>query len=301
MILGNIIIIFCYLVFGYLLQNIKGLSEKLTPKLSKFIVYISVPAVILLKVPGLKFGVEVAIPVMTAWLALILSIGLVHFSHRVFHFERKTLGCLLLLVGLGNTSFLGFPMIEAFLGDDHLPYGIMYDQLGSFFALSIYGSIIISLYKGEPSKPDPKKITKKILLFPPFLTLVFALFLDDPIIDKWSYTVLEIAGAMLVPVAIITVGLQLKLRFDQINLKPLVVGLGLKMIDIPLILFFIFWMFDITGMAATTSLFEAAMPPMITAGILAIEADLEKELAASMVGFGILLSFITLPLFNLIL
>jgi len=36
------------------------------------------------------------------------------------------------------------------------------------------------------------------------------------------------------------------------------------------------------------------MPPMITAGIIAVEHDLEPELVALMVGVGIPLSFLTL-------
>jgi predicted permease len=46
---------------------------------------------------------------------------------------------------------------------------------------------------------------------------------------------------------------------------------------------------------ARVSVFEAGMGPMITAGALAIIAGLEPELMASMVGLGIALSFLTLP------
>ncbi|HNE83258.1 MAG TPA: AEC family transporter, partial [bacterium] len=42
-------------------------------------------------------------------------------------------------------------------------------------------------------------------------------------------------------------------------------------------------------------IFEAAMPPMITAAILATEHDLRPELASLMVGIGIIVSMFTLP------
>jgi predicted permease len=41
-------------------------------------------------------------------------------------------------------------------------------------------------------------------------------------------------------------------------------------------------------------LFEAAMPPMITAAIVATEHDLDPALANVMVAVGIILSFLTL-------
>ncbi len=79
------------------------------------------------------------------------------------------------MVPLGNTSFLGIPMITAFFGTEMVPYGLLYDQFGSFLALSTYGTIIINIYSGK----DPKKplvLLKKIVTFPPFIALSIAIF-----------------------------------------------------------------------------------------------------------------------------
>jgi len=43
------------------------------------------------------------------------------------------------------------------------------------------------------------------------------------------------------------------------------------------------------------------MPPMITAGIIAAEHDIDPPLAGLMVAFGVVFSFVTLPLWRLIL
>lgn len=43
------------------------------------------------------------------------------------------------------------------------------------------------------------------------------------------------------------------------------------------------------------TLFEAAMAPMISAGIIAVDHRLNPPLVALMVGIGIPLSFVTLP------
>ncbi len=44
------------------------------------------------------------------------------------------------------------------------------------------------------------------------------------------------------------------------------------------------------------SIFEAGMPPMVSAGVLAILANLSPALTAALVGIGIVLSFATLPI-----
>jgi malate permease and related proteins len=46
---------------------------------------------------------------------------------------------------------------------------------------------------------------------------------------------------------------------------------------------------------ARTTVLESAMPSMVTAGALAISHDLAPRLAAAMVGYGLLLSLLTLP------
>ena len=50
------------------------------------------------------------------------------------------------------------------------------------------------------------------------------------------------------------------------------------------------------GVHIQVTLFEAAMAPMITGSIVAAEHDLDPSLSSLMVGVGIPLSFLTLPL-----
>ena len=74
------------------------------------------------------------------------------------------------------------------------------------------------------------------------------------------------------------------------------VGLGLKLIAAPLVALFCCSLFGWQGFAAKVSVFEAGMPPMVTAAALASLAGLAPEFTAAMVGYGILFSFATLPM-----
>jgi len=55
------------------------------------------------------------------------------------------------------------------------------------------------------------------------------------------------------------------------------------------------------GTAIQVTIFEAAMAPMITAGIIAMDHDLDPPLVTMMLGIGIPLSFATLPLWAMLL
>jgi len=66
---------------------------------------------------------------------LLFSAGLVFLAARLWRWERSTTGVLLLVVPLGNTSFLGVPMIQTFFGAAGLPPLIIYDQLGTMMIM----------------------------------------------------------------------------------------------------------------------------------------------------------------------
>ncbi len=50
-----------------------------------------------------------------------------------------------------------------------------------------------------------------------------------------------------------------------------------------------------------TSVLEAAMPPMVTARVVAAAAGLDEELAAALVGVGLRCALVTVPLWAALL
>jgi len=77
--------------------------------------------------------------------------------------------------------------------------------------------------------------------------------------------------------------------------RNLALGLGFKLILAPLVVYLLYvQLLGAHGLNMQVTLFEAAMPPMITAAIVASEHDLDPPLANLMVAVGLILSFITL-------
>ena len=85
-------------------------------------------------------------------------------------------------------------------------------------------------------------------------------------------------------------------------LKPLAAGLGYKLLLGPALIYLLYvTLLGSTGAITQVTIFEAAMAPMITAGIIAIDHDLDPPLVGMMVGIGIPLSFVTLHFWHLLL
>lgn len=294
-IMENFIITIAFLLIGMSLRRIPDFPEETGNVLNKFVIYISLPALVLLKIPELVFSRNLLVPALMPWGMVLFSCIIILILSSLFKWRRDTTGCLLLLIPLGNTSFLGIPMVKSFFGENAIPYALLYDQLGSFLALSTYGSLILALYGTGNNKPTVTHVIRKIVLFPPFIALILAFILRVFPYPPVVVNLLEILSSTLVPLVMIAVGFQLKLRLSREVTSQLCIGLTVKLIMAPLAALLFCKIAGLEGEAVQVSIFEAGMPPMVSAGALAILANLNPVLTAALVGIGIVLSFATLP------
>lgn len=261
--------------------------------LNSFIIHVSLPALSLLYIHNLRLSGDIVLTGLMAWILFGLSAGFFILLGRWLNLPRNTVGALILVGGLGNTSFFGLPMVEAFYGQAGISTAIIADQLGSFFALSILGITVAGVYSS--GRPNVRTLLKRIALFPPFISLIVALLLIPVDYADWFNTILKRLGDTLAPLALLSVGLQLRLCHIAEHKRNLAIGLGFKLILAPLVIFLLYVpLLGAQGQAVQVTLFEAAMPSMITAAIVASEHDLDPPLANLMVAVGLVLSFFTL-------
>jgi predicted permease len=293
--MNNYILLAACILFGVLLRRSGRLPANAASSLNGFVIHISLPALTLTYVHGLKFGANLILPALMAWVMFALGCGFFWLAGRALSFSRATTGALMLTGGLANTSFIGLPMIETFYGPQYLGIGILIDQLGSYFVLSTLGILVASVYASGRSV-SAKAVARKIALFAPFQAFVLALLLMPFDYPTWLEELLKRLGATLVPIALVSVGYQLQLSYVQGRALALTVGLLFRLVIAPalILLLFVRWLGG-DGQLLNVTVFEAAMGPMIGASIVAIDHELDPPLVTLMVGLGIPISFLTLP------
>jgi predicted permease len=270
------------------------LPDNAAASLNGFVVHISLPALTLTYVHGLKLDTSLILPALMAWVMFGIGCGFFWLAARALGFSRATTGGLMLTGGLANTSFIGLPMIDTFYGPQFLGLGILIDQLGSYFVLSTLGILVASLYSGHSM--NAKAVIRKIVLFVPFQAFVLALLLMPFEYPIWLDELLKRLGATLVPIALVSVGYQLQLSQVRGKAYALTVGLVFKLAVAPALILLLFaGVLGAEGPVLSVTVFEAAMGPMIGASIVAIDHELDPPLLTLMVGVGIPLSFLTLP------
>ena len=287
-----ILLIFCFIA-GVLLHRYKRMPVNTPAVLNSFIIHISMPALTLLYVHDLKLTGDVGLMAAMGWICFALSVIFFSRIGRMMSWPRSTIGALILTGGLGNTSYLGLPMIEAYYGHQGLASGIIVDQLGSFLVLSTLGITFAGIYSS--GRPGFGEMAMRVLRFPPFIALLIALLLIPMSYPDWLSVILKRMGDTLAPLALLSVGFQLRLGHLKGNGVKLAIGLGFKLVLVPLVIFLLYVpLFGAHGQAIQITLFESAMPPMITAAILAAEHDLDPPFATLMVAVGLVISFVTL-------
>ena len=287
-------LVLAMLALGLGFQHLRLFPDGAPEVLNKVVLYVCLPAAVLLYAPRLAINRDVLAVAAVPWALLGATVVLVAGLTRVLGLRRDETAVLLLTVALGNTSFLGYPLVRALLGENALHYAVIYDQFGAFLILSTFGLYVLARYGGD-AKPTPAMIGRRILTFPPFMALVFGLTLMPEAPPAWIATGLQRLADALLPLVVLAIGLSLKLALPRDELKPLAAGLALKLAVMPLIAFALAPLLGLQGLQQQTAVLESAMPPMITAAALAISHRLAPGLAAAMVGYGILLSLATLP------
>lgn len=291
--MNNILLLVLCFIAGILLRRFRRMPDNASATLNSFIIHVSLPALSLLYIHPLKLSGDIVLVGLMAWLAFGLSVAVFYLLGRWLKLPRATVGALILTGGLGNTSFFGLPMVEAYFGKSGLTTAIIADQLGSFFVLSILGITVAGIYSS--GRPTIAQIVKRIVLFPPFISLILALILIPVDYADWFIVLLKRLGDTLAPLALLSVGLQLRLGHIAEHKRNLALGLGFKLLLAPLAIYLIYvGLLGAQGKQIQVTLFEAAMPPMITAAIVASEHDLDPPLANLMVAIGLLISFVSL-------
>lgn len=294
-----LLLVVCF-VLGIGLRVGRIVDDKGPVALNAVIIHMSLPALAILYAHSLPISFELLIPASMAWIVFGIGAFLFHLLGRLLSLDRKTVVCLCLCGGLGNTSFVGLPMIEAFYGAEYLGVGMLCDTAGTFMALAIPGIILAAKASGQ--RVEGAALAKKVLLFPPFLAIVLGFALQPVAYPVWVESMLGRLGSTLAPLALLSVGMALRFSDLKDHLREIGIGLGYKMFMAPVLMLVLYMgVLGLSDMTTRVTVFEAAMGPMITGGIIAMTYGLRPRLAASLLGVGIPLSFVTLPIWYYLL
>lgn len=291
MLLDNFVAIIGMLLVGLWVKKSKLFSDSMVMNLNSFVINISLPAIIIISIADSKLDFNALIPFLIHWPFFFIHFLFLYVLNKFFKFDKKIFSTLVIVTTLGNTAFLGIPLMKSYFGPESISYAILYDQLGSGIGFIIMGAFYIPYIKGGKS-PSIKTILYSLFTFPAFIALTLGFLAQLTGINSTIHYFLSSIAKTLIPCAIIAVGAQMKYRLNLSILRPLLFGLSLKLLVLPLILILVLKMMKVEmDLPVQVSVLQAAMPPMVTAGALAINEGFDEDLSSSLVGYGLIIAF----------
>lgn len=295
-----VMIAFC-IAMGMIFRYAKLIPQDAHKGINTWILYLALPAVSFKYIPHIEWSNQMLFPAISPIIVWAGSWIFMELYCRYKKYGQRTRSTLELSSAYSNTSFIGFPLIIAYFGEQNLSIAIICDQV-MFVLLSTIG--IIAAVKGN--RADTAGITasmlvKRLFTFPPFIgcagALILSSFMDlsvaEPFFSKMAGTV----G----PLALFSVGLQLKFKGWKQEIAQLSMTMLYKLMIAPLLVLLVAVLIGIKGDIARISIFEAAMPTLITSSIIAEQFKLNARLTNLIIGISILVGFITTAFWNVIM
>ncbi len=278
---------------GIIISQMRILPVDSHKSVNAWVINVALPALSLRYIPEIEWTVQLLLPVIgpaLIWTGAWLFVRLYDRKKRLPIGSRIAL---LVTCGLGNTSFLGLPMVAAYFGESEIRHAIVFDQI-TFLIFSSIGVITILKHSAEKSEVlNFNRILKKVLRFPPFVACVVALIVSpflnfsplNPLLDKIVVT--------LSPMALFSIGLQLRFGAIKQEWKLVSAGIFYKLLVAPSLVLILAILLHSSGNPAKISIFEAGMSSHITASLLASQHGLNPRYCSLMVGIGIVTGFFT--------
>lgn len=292
-----VLLVLCFFV-GVIARRSRTLPEDSHRVINAWVMFVSLPALVFRAIHSAAIDARLLASAGLLWLIFFIPAGIVWW--RIRNGGSREWGAVALCAGLGNTAFVGLPLIEAVVGREALGAAAVVDQLGTFLALFLFAIPWATAVGGGSVSLGATLL--KLLRAPGIVALALAVALRPFTVPAPVDAVLLRLAEMMSPLALASVGWQLDLSAIRGNGRRIALGLGWKLVLAPALVLalLLLWQGPLDFTAKVVVL-QAAMAPMVTAGVIASDHKLSPALASALIAVGVPLSLLTVPLWWLFL
>ncbi|PKM82743.1 MAG: AEC family transporter [Firmicutes bacterium HGW-Firmicutes-14] len=291
----KVIPILLIFLLGILLKRLSILNDDSADSFLKFVFHVSFPASILISIPRMVLTSELLFLPLTAIAIIILSYFAARAAGAFFNLSGPALGVFLVGSMIINTGFT-YPFIIAVFGQEGFARAALFDFGNCLIILTFVYYVAVKYGRNGETK-----IINKFLGSTPLWALSIAVFLNltgtsiPVMIDDF----LQLLGNTLIPLFMISLGLRFSLKV--VNFKALFAVISIRMFFGLLLGIGFVNIFGIEGLSRSVVLISSAAPVGFNTLMFATLEDLDKEFAASIVSFSILIGIVltTIMLFFL--
>ena len=278
---------------GFVLARWGGLRPEAAADLNRLVLALPLPALVFLAVHDVTPRQALAALPALAWAAACVSLLAGWLAARAAGLTRAETGAVMLAMAFGNTTYLGYPTIEALYGREALGYAVWYDQLGATLAASTLGAVVAFRFGAAPGGAE--LIGRRLLAFPPLWAVALGLASSGVALPAPLREILGRLGDLTVPLMLLALGLSLRPEGLGARWRPLAAVSAYKLVLLPGLGWLLARALGLPQAMLRVAVLEAAMPVMFYALALAQAGGLAAPLVADLVMASTLASLFTLP------
>ena len=296
----QVFILFILILVGYIATKTNLIDSSLTKKLSKLIMNIFLPCMIINSMQ-LEYSPTVLKKVL---LLILISLFIYAISFliaiifKAISKSKNDIGVYQFAILFSNVGFMGYPIVEAILGKDaifyaaifNIPFNLLIMTLGvfvickennnySFSFKSLINPVIISIFIG-------------LSLF--ILNIKLPYIINRPI---------ELLGNITTPLSMIVIGSMLCLSSisECVKNKKLYIVSFIRLVLMPILIYFILKGIVYDKLLFSIPIVIVSMPVASNTAILSSEYNANDKLASQLVFMSTLFSIVTIPIISSIL
>lgn len=286
--------IFLLLTAGYASKRIGVLKASDSSVVTSLVINLTMPAFIFVNTHGKPLAAEmIKAPALGFAMQLVVMVA-AYLAARAMRLDRRTTGALMLTAAFGNTGFLGYPVVTAaFRGDETAIFtAVLFDSFSMALALNSIGIAAAACFSGSQFE---WRSLLEFLRTPLFPAMVIALLLRNVYVPEVIMITLNYLAAGTVPLAMISIGLNLSAGSLQKHPGAIAVAVALKMVVLPALMLAFLPIAGVAGVVREVAVLESAMPTAVFAGVVAARYGSNGAFAAGVIFVSTLLSIVWIP------
>jgi len=208
--------------------------------------------------------------------------------------QSPTQASLLLVATIGNTGYLGYPVILALVGAPYFGWAIFYDMAA--IVVGAYGlGVLLAARLGEGRRTGYQSL-QAMVLNPTLWSFLLGLGMRAIALPPPLERTLQVIAWSSVALSLLLIGMRLSQLPSWKHTRLVAVSLGIKLLLLPLGLGLLLSSIGFHGAPRLVMVLQAAMPPAFSTLVLAEAFDLDRETTVTALALGTVGLLITLPL-----
>ena len=307
MAIGQVMLtLFAIVVVGYIAGKLGYMGGTFDKKLSKVVIDITCPALILSsamtgELPDRRYilpllGISVLTYVLLTGVALLLP--------RLLTKKKDDEGVIGFAMMFGNVGFMGYPIVASIFGHEAVFYAAVLNVVNTFTVFTVGTMLIVGKNQEstvEEKEMSQKKMLRKVLYSTPMLSayltmLIVALKIKD--IPEFISQPLTMIGNITVPAALLIIGSSM----SQLPLRALL-GNGtiytttlMRLVILPIGIHYLMTLLGFSSFVVGINTVVIAMPVATYGTILCLRHGKDTTLITEVTFITTLLAMISIPL-----